>query len=234
MNKYIINADDFGLSPSVNEAIARCFAQELIQRTTTMVNMPSFKDGCALAEKEGFKNKVGLHLTLDEGAPLSERIKGNPKMCRDGQFIKGWFAGMKNKVFLSRYDRQCLKEEVEAQMQGYCEAGYTLMHLDSHHTIHTSSPLMISIVVDQAIKYGFKSMRNVAVYKKDNILNRLIKKYVTFTIKQHFQTTTNFASYSQYPLDLDDVEYMSHPDMVGGVVVDYDNRSKKQYREFKR
>ena len=36
----IVNADDFGISEEVNNAIKLAFERGLIQRTTLMVNMP--------------------------------------------------------------------------------------------------------------------------------------------------------------------------------------------------
>lgn len=230
----IINADDFGLSSSVNEAIASCFNDNLIHRTTIMTNMPAFAEACELAERKGFKDKVGLHLVLDEGCPLTEKIKNNPHICKDGQFIPGWYTSIKRRLFLSRYDKECLREEIEAQMKAYCNAGLTLMHIDSHHLIHTSSPILIDIVCKLAKKYGFRSMRNVAIYEHDNFVSRIAKKYVAKRIGQGFQTTAYFASYSQYPLSMDDVEYMSHPDIVDGAVIDYENRRTGQYRKFRR
>lgn len=230
----IINADDFGLSSSVNEAIVRCFDDNLVHRTTIMTNMPAFAEACGMAERIGIIDKVGLHLVLDEGQPLTEKIKANPYICKDGQYIPGWYVSIKRRLFLSRYDKDCLREEIEAQMKTYCKAGFTLMHIDSHHLVHTSSPILIDMVCELAKKYGFRSMRNVAVYESDNFINRIVKKYVANRIRQYFQTTVHFAPYSQYPLPLDDVEYMSHPNMVDGVVVDCENRRTRQYREFKR
>lgn len=233
-NMVIINADDFGLSSSVNEAIVRCFNDNLIHRTTVMTNMPAFTEACELAERNEFKDKVGLHLVLNDGCPLTERIKSNHHFCKDGQFIQGWYVSIKRKFFLSYYDKECLREEIEAQMKAYCNAGYTLMHIDSHYLIHTSSPVLIDMVCELAKKYGFKSMRNVSLYSTDNIVYRIAKKYVARRIRQDFQTTVHFAPYCQYPLPLKDVEYMSHPDMVEGVVVDYENRRTGQYRDFRR
>lgn len=230
----IINADDFGLSSSVNEAIVMCFNDNMIHRTTVMTNMPAFAEACELAELNDIKDKVGLHLVLDEGCPLTEKIKANPHICKGGQFLPGWYVSAKRKLFLSRYDKECLREEIEAQMKAYCNADFTLMHIDSHHLVHTSSPILIDMVCNLAKKYGFRSMRNVAIYEHDNLVNRIAKKYVAKRIGQGFQTTAYFAPYSQYPLPLDDVEYMSHPDIVDGAVIDYENRRTGQYREFER
>ena len=72
------NADDFGKSTEINNAILTCFKDGLIDRTTIMVNMPGADEAAELAREEGFFDKVGLHLNLTEGEPLTDEIKQNP------------------------------------------------------------------------------------------------------------------------------------------------------------
>lgn len=232
--KIIINADDFGCSSSVNHAIAQCFEKGLIHRTTIMTNTPYFDDAVRLADTCGFKRHVGLHLVLDEFTPLTDDIKNNPHFCNNGKFLKGWAGQMKNKIYLSHYDISCIKEEIEAQMQAYCDSGFTLMHIDSHHLVHTSSPIIISIVSKLALEYGFKSMRNVAIYHNDNIVKKLAKIYVRNIVEKNFITTKFFAPYNNYNTLLKDVEYMSHPDMFNDFIVDVVNRDTGDVVAFKR
>ena len=73
--QIIINADDFGLSKDVNEAIDICIKKDYIQRTTLMVNMPQTLEAVKLAKDGGYLNKVGLHINLIEGIPLTPDIK---------------------------------------------------------------------------------------------------------------------------------------------------------------
>ena len=232
--EIIINADDFGYSSSVNQAIALCFEKGFVNRTTIMANMPSFDDAVKLAKKNGFKQYVGLHLVLDEFSPLTNEMRRNPNFCNNGLFVKGWASNIKNKVFLSHYDINCIKAEVEAQMQAYSDAGFTLMHIDSHHLVHTSSPLITTIISDLALKHGFKSMRNVAIYQHDNFVNRLAKKYVQFIIKKNYKTTKYFTTYNDFNPILKNVEYMSHPDMFGDKLVNVLNRKTGEILEFKK
>ena len=228
----IINADDFGLSNTVNEAIKICFEKGYIDRTTIMVNMPSFNDALLVSEENGFKGKVGLHLNLDEGVPLSAKIKNNPHFCKDGLFISGCFRSTVRKFFLSQYDRVCLEDEIGLQMKTYCNAGFTLMHIDSHHLVHTSSPAIVSIVCRLAKKYGFVSMRTVAVYPHDNFIRRIAKKYVKKKVLSSFMTTVNFAPLSEINNKESNIEYMSHPDIVNNIVVDVLDRDTSTYRNI--
>lgn len=72
MNKRIVNADDFGASPSINQAIDYAFKEGIINRATLMVNMPYAQDAVQLAIDGGYIDKIGLHLCLDTG---EQRLK---------------------------------------------------------------------------------------------------------------------------------------------------------------
>ena len=86
----IINADDFGYSKSVNKAITDCFKQNLINRTTIMVNMPYTEEAVLLAKENGFSDCVGLHINLTEGKALSEEC-AKSELCDENGYFKGTF-----------------------------------------------------------------------------------------------------------------------------------------------
>lgn len=230
----IINADDFGLSTTVNQAIVQCFTNGYISRTTAMVNMPCFEECHELAVRNGFLENVGLHIVLDEGIPMTDGIRNNPHFCKNGIFIKGWFSNPLRKFFLSNGDKYCLAQEIEAQMKKFRNEGFTSSHLDSHHFVHTSSFAMIRIVCKLAKKYGFTSMRTISSSHGEGFVKRMLKLQIKKMIEKNFSTTTYFEEYKRYPLSIDDIEYMSHPDIVDGVVVDYESRKTNKYSEFKR
>lgn len=58
---------------------------------------------------EWFLDKVGIHLVLDEGVPLTETIKRNPHFCKDGRFIKAWYAKPMRKFLSVRMTEIVLK-----------------------------------------------------------------------------------------------------------------------------
>ena len=53
--KLIINADDFGISSSVNRAIVYAFSNNMITNTTLMVNMPYADEAVELEGKWIFR-----------------------------------------------------------------------------------------------------------------------------------------------------------------------------------
>lgn len=87
MNNLIINADDLGLSESVNDAIVYCLKNEYIDRATLMVNMPGTQDAINKIISNSLQDKIGLHINLTEGRPLTTKII-NTEFCEDG-FMTG-------------------------------------------------------------------------------------------------------------------------------------------------
>ena len=77
----IVNADDFGRDEESTRAILECFRRGYINQTTLMVNMPCAEKAVVLAREAGFADKIGLHLNLTQGMPLTESIKRFSEMC---------------------------------------------------------------------------------------------------------------------------------------------------------
>src|SRR5512143_2981782 len=75
--RLIINADDFGRSHSINEAVIRAHREGVLTSASLMVNEPAFDDAVALA-KANPRLGVGLHLTLlcGHAALPREKIPG--------------------------------------------------------------------------------------------------------------------------------------------------------------
>ncbi|MDO8518577.1 MAG: ChbG/HpnK family deacetylase, partial [Deltaproteobacteria bacterium] len=64
MNKkiktIIVNADDFGISPGINQGILQCYREGIVRSTSLMANLPAFADGVRIA-KENPGLSVGVH-----------------------------------------------------------------------------------------------------------------------------------------------------------------------------
>src|SRR5437588_7983476 len=61
--RLIINADDFGRSAAINQAVIRAHREGVLTSASLMVNEPAFDEAVQLA-RENPKLGVGLHLTL--------------------------------------------------------------------------------------------------------------------------------------------------------------------------
>lgn len=220
MINAIINADDFGISENVNDAICLCFEKGIINNTTIMVNMPYATDAVKLAKEKGFFERVGLHLNLTAGVPLTSAIRSSRTFCDGrGQFHAGFHLSTKTRLMLSPADSRLLSQEIEAQIGRYLAFGLLQKHMDSHHHSHTdlavwraAKPLLI--------KYGFKSVRlsrNIFAEGKSSFVNGVYKNYYNENIrKAGFNTTDYFGSFDDFrvnaaAIDGSRVEIMVHP-----------------------
>lgn len=224
--KIIINADDFGRNPSITKAIVHAFGQGWITNTTIMANMPSFDEAIEQSKQAGFFDKVGLHLNLTQGTPLTRNIRKNTFFCNaEGDFTGNIWGGAKTQFWLDRATQACLREEIEAQIQKYLAAGFPQKHLDSHHHVHTIYSVF-TVLKPLLKEYSIKSVRlsanlhPVNLYKKvyKTILNQRIRSSVPYTTDyfDSFEFTQNL------PAEKDGdfcAELMCHPDYEGDKLI---------------
>lgn len=233
MTHKIINADDFGMSKTVNTAIDYAFKNNIIQRTTIMVNMPYAEEAMCMAIDGGYIDKVGLHINLIEGKPLTSKIKAY-NLFGNNEFWNSKF----NLLYINKQVRNAIKEEVEAQIKKFFDLGGICMHIDSHYHKHTM-PSIVTCVIEPAKKYGFQSMRisrnvgaNIGLFKKTH------KKIINYIIQKNFSTSKYFGGIMDYNLNsihlMDNFEIMIHPEIIDGKYVDVLDRENCCYKPLKR
>ena len=77
--KVIINADDFGMSRTVNQAIVDGYNNGILTSTCIMANMPSFEDAIRkLKDIEGIG--LGIHLNIIEHKTILKTREKNSKL----------------------------------------------------------------------------------------------------------------------------------------------------------
>jgi len=151
----VVNADDLGLSASVNRAIAEAFDRNLISSTSLLANLPPFGDAVATARGRPWMERIGVHLNLSDGAPLTPGIRSFPRLCgANGQLC------MKpsTRFRLSNDEAAVIEQELAAQISACLEAGVRPTHLDSHGHTHTQWPVA-TIVIRLARRYSIPVVR---------------------------------------------------------------------------
>ncbi len=154
--RLIVNADDFGRSHSINEAVIRAHDEGILTTASLMVNEPGLEEAVALA-KQNPKLGVGLHLSLLCGhAALSpEKIPGlaGPR----GEFSENPVAtGFR--YFFQRGLPQQLRAEIHAQFEKFRATGLPLDHVNGHLHLHLH-PTVFRILMDDAEQLGIRRMR---------------------------------------------------------------------------
>lgn len=219
---YILNADDFGRTATANQAITECFQKGTVTNTSIMVTMPFYEEAKRLAKDNGFWDKVGLHINLTSGIPLTEEIK----QCRaftneNGFFNSAIFKKKRITLVLTLKEKKAVKKEIEAQIQRYILDGFTLMHADSHGHIH-AFPSLKKIVFACLKRYGFKSVRISRNIHEKNGLKKLYKKISNKQFQKLGYSTDYFGSIAD-ALRMEEnekqgvCEIMTHPNYFDGV-----------------
>ena len=69
MKKLIVNADDFGRQPLINQAVAEAVDKKGLLSASLMAGEPYFAEAVEIAKKRP-QLGVGVHLTLVDGRPV--------------------------------------------------------------------------------------------------------------------------------------------------------------------
>ena len=220
MIRLIINGDDFGMNEGCTRAIAQAFQKNYITDTTVMANGAYFTEAIALAKKNGFADRIGVHLNLTEGRPMTQEISAYPDFVIGNHFHKGF---IKTPRPLTEAEENAIYHELSAQIKKIEDVGIRITHADSHHYIH-NLPFLAPIVARVLRDHGINKVRlqrdlgGVTGYEENN----------RYWKENGFITTAHFGR----PWDIaddripDDTEILVHPlfDRDGDVV---DNRGEK-------
>jgi len=154
--RLIVNADDFGLSASVNAAVIRAHREGILTSASLMVNEPGFDEAVRLA-KENPRLGVGLHLTLLMGhsALPPEKIPG--LVNARGEFSNSP-VGVGMSYFFKGGLREQLRAEIHAQFERFRATGLVLDHVNGHLHLHLH-PVVFKILMEDSEKLGIRQMR---------------------------------------------------------------------------
>jgi hopanoid biosynthesis associated protein HpnK len=156
IHRLIVNADDFGRSRSINEAVIRAHREGILTTASLMVNEDVCGEAVELAKQHPTMG-VGLHLTLLMGhSALSP--KEIPGLVNErGEFlndpVKVGF-----RYFFTRALREQLRKEIHAQFARFRATGLPLDHVNGHLHMHLH-PTVFRILMEDAGSLGIERMR---------------------------------------------------------------------------
>jgi hopanoid biosynthesis associated protein HpnK len=156
VRRLIVNADDFGLSRAMNEAVIRAHRDGILTSASLMVNEAGLTEAVKLA-KENPKLGIGLHLTLLQGhsALPPEKIPG--LVNARGEFSDSPF-GVGVSYFFKSGLREQLRAEIHAQFQKFHATGLPLDHVNGHLHLHLH-PVIFGILMEDSEKLGIRHLR---------------------------------------------------------------------------
>ena len=154
--RLIINADDFGLSTAVNQAVIRAHREGVLTTASLMVNEPGFAEAVTLAQENPTLG-IGLHLTLLMGhaALPPEKIPG--LVNARGEFSNSP-VGVGLDYFFRRSRREPLRAEIHAQFEKFRATGLPLDHVNGHLHLHLH-PVILKILLADADTLRIRHLR---------------------------------------------------------------------------
>lgn len=156
VRRLIVNADDFGRSSSINQAVIRAHREGILTTASLMVNEAAVDEAVALA-RENPRLGVGLHLTLLCGhsalaaAAIPGLVNGRREFSNNP-------AGAGFRYFWNRELHRQLEMELEAQFQKFQATGLPMDHVNGHLHIHLH-PIVLKILMKRAREWGITHIR---------------------------------------------------------------------------
>jgi len=196
----IVNADDFGISEEVNEAVIRAYREGVLTSTSLMVTGAAFNQAVKLA-KENPGLAVGIHLVTVVGQSVLPHWEIPTLVDEKGNFSNNpTLAGLK--YYFSPQARRELRKELAAQFEKFHSTGLQLSHIDGHLHLHVH-PIIFSAALELGVKYGARRMRVPAEerrlaleFDRGNILQKTIYTLLFGGLASHMKKNLRARGFS--------------------------------------
>ena len=200
--KFILNADDFGMSEEHNRAVLDGYLKGFLTSTSICANGKAFDTAVNEILPECPDLGIGVHLNIIEGRSLT---KAPLLTDKKGIFNNGYV-----QMILKSFNREFLEQaEYEFRTQIEKVMSYTKVdHIDSHVHVH-GIPNLFKITAKLAKEYGIPYIRtqHEQIYFVSSIKKHISFKYPINIIKimlLNFFTGINRATADNFGLKTND------------------------------
>ena len=154
--RLIVNADDFGMSESVNVAVLEAHDRGILTSCSLMVGEPAAAAAVRAArERPGLA--VGLHLTAVCGHAVLPPSTVPRLVDASGRLSeRPALAGLR--YAFDRGSQQQMRREIRAQFERFREFGLPMSHVDGHLHMHMH-PFIFDQAVELAEDFGCRHIR---------------------------------------------------------------------------
>ena len=156
MRRLIVNADDFGRSHSINQAVIQAHQRGILTTASLMVNGAACEEAVQLARQNPTLG-VGLHLSLAFGTSALPPSEIPDLVDTQGNFsndpVKTGF-----KYFINRRCHPQLEKEISAQFERFQQTGLPLDHVNGHLHFHLH-PTIFKIIAHNAPHWNVRHFR---------------------------------------------------------------------------
>lgn len=229
--KFILNADDFGMSAAFNQAVLEGYQAGILKSASLVANGDAFDEACKNIIPACPDLGVGIHLNIIEGKSLCLNLD---KLTDDEGNFNNSFGQLLLKSLSHKDDSfmEQLEKEFRAQIEEVIKRT-KVTHIDSH--VHTHSiPRIFELVCSLAKEYGIKQVRTQfeKPYIMPDIHRHLTLAYPINLIKVmllNFFTLINEHTVKDYELNTNDYLIgVTYTSMMNSLAISYGLMAIKQ------
>ena len=154
--RLIVNADDFGRSESINQAVVEAHSNGILTTASLMVNETACPQAVELAGQHP-ELGVGLHLTLLFGHAALDRTQIPGMVNARREFRNGPISAGFRFFFIPSL-RQQLRAELREQFSRFRATGLLLDHVNGHLHMHLH-PVVLDLLMQDAHSLGLNRIR---------------------------------------------------------------------------
>lgn len=183
MKWLIVNADDFGLTVGVNQAILDGHLHGIISSTSLLANGEAFDSAVTLLQQAASLS-VGVHLNLTEGKPVAAACS-IPSLLNSQGLLTKTAGSLWRGIIFRQVSALDIEKEFRAQIEKVLAAGIVPSHLNGHKHVH-ALPCTRKITMGLAREYGIPAVRCVA--ERQPTLGGLLRRFpraVGRLLRQH-------------------------------------------------
>lgn len=156
MKFLVVNADDFGLDPAVNAAVAQAHTEGILTSASLLVGAPHAQEAVEFAKTHPSLG-VGIHLCLVKGRAIAPLAEVAALTDADGNLPDSPFQ-LSVRLASGNGIELAIETELRAQITRFLKTGLRPTHLDTHLHTHIH-PLVLKIVAKLAREYGISCVR---------------------------------------------------------------------------
>lgn len=154
--RLIVTGDDFGRSPSINQAVLKAHQEGILTCASLMVNGEAFEQAVQIA-RSCPRLGVGLHLTLCCGQATLGPNEIPDLVNEDGTLprsaVAAGFA-----YYFSKGLKEQLAKEIAAQFEKFAATGLRMDHVNGHLNMHMH-PTVLSLLLREMKRRGVRALR---------------------------------------------------------------------------
>ena len=158
MPRLIVNADDFGLTSGVNQAILELHRAGVHTSATLMASAAATGDAIAIARATPSLG-VGCHIVLVDGDPIQPASQLTTLADPHTNRLHPTLGAFLKRLWRGQIRGREIESEASAQMQSLQSRGLTLTHVDTHKHTHMF-PRVLCPVLRAARSCGIRAIRN--------------------------------------------------------------------------